>query len=61
MGLVDEIVPEPSGGAQLDPEGAANHLRDALERALARLEPLPGGELVNQRYQRFRRMGNFFA
>ena len=61
LGLVDEIVPEPSGGAQLDPDGAANHLRDALERALARLEPLPGGELVNQRYQRFRRMGNFFA
>ncbi|HYM13424.1 MAG TPA: acetyl-CoA carboxylase carboxyltransferase subunit alpha, partial [Bryobacterales bacterium] len=61
LGLVDEIVPEPPGGAHLDPDGAANLLRLALERSLDRLCPLPGPELVAQRYNRFRQMGNFFA
>jgi acetyl-CoA carboxylase carboxyl transferase subunit alpha len=61
LGLVDEIVPEPAGGAHTNPDAAAELLRDALETALERLAPLPAGELVAQRYQRFRQMGNFFA
>jgi acetyl-CoA carboxylase carboxyl transferase subunit alpha len=58
---VDEIVPEPPGGAHLDHEAAAQLLREALERALTHLCSLSGTELVSQRYEKFRRMGNFFA
>jgi acetyl-CoA carboxylase carboxyl transferase subunit alpha len=61
LGLVDEIVPEPSGGAHTDYEAASAFLRSALERALDRLSRLSGPELVADRYARFRGMGNFFA
>ncbi|MBI3697992.1 MAG: acetyl-CoA carboxylase carboxyl transferase subunit alpha, partial [Acidobacteria bacterium] len=59
--LVDEIIPEPQGGAHLDPDGAAARLREALERHLNRLSLLTGPDLVAQRCARFRQMGNFFA
>jgi len=59
--LVDEIIPEPPGGAQADPDAAAALLREALEAVLARLCSMTGPELVAQRYDRFRQMGNFFA
>jgi acetyl-CoA carboxylase carboxyl transferase subunit alpha len=61
LGLVDEIVPEPENGAHTDPDAAALLLRDALERTLNRLCPLPATDLVAQRHQRFRQMGNFFV
>jgi len=61
LGLVDEIVPEPPGGAHLDHEAAAKLLREALERTVTHLCSLSGTELVSQRYEKFRRMGNFFA
>jgi acetyl-CoA carboxylase carboxyl transferase subunit alpha len=61
LGLVDEIVPEPDNGAHTDPDAAALLLRDALERTLNRLCPLPAADLVAQRHQRFRQMGNFFV
>jgi acetyl-CoA carboxylase carboxyl transferase subunit alpha len=58
--LVDEIVPEPPGGAHEDHDMAAEHLRQALRRSLASLASLPAAELVKQRYRKFRDMGNFF-
>jgi acetyl-CoA carboxylase carboxyl transferase subunit alpha len=61
LGLVDEIVPEPSGGAHTNPDLAADLLGDALRRALDRLCPLSPAELVAARHARFRQMGNFFA
>ncbi len=61
LGLVDEIVPEPEGGAHTDHEQAARLLQPVLERALHELSPLPPATLVEQRYQKFRRMGQFFA
>ncbi len=61
LGLVDQIVAEPPGGAQEDPDAAAGLLKQALEQALARLGSLSGPELVADRYARFRKMGNFFA
>ena len=61
LGLVDEIIPEPHGGAHANPDAAAALLRESLERALDRLSGLSGTELVSLRYERFRRMGNFFA
>jgi len=59
--LVDEIVPEPEGGAHFDPESAARLLEPFLVRALDELALLAPEELLNRRYEKFRRMGQFFA
>lgn len=58
--IIDGIVPEPTGGAQNDPEAAAYALRDILKSALAELRPLTREQLVKDRCDKFRRMGNFF-
>jgi len=60
-GLIDGIIPEPSGGAQDDPDGAAENLRDSLRRYLDELGGLTPDRLVALRYDKFRKMGNFFA
>lgn len=57
QGIVDEIVPEPIGGAHNDPDGAAATLKSALVRALAAVEALPADVRLEQRYQKFRRIG----
>jgi acetyl-CoA carboxylase carboxyl transferase subunit alpha len=56
-GLIDEIVPEPLGGAHQDYDAAANQLKAALVRALERLQAQPRPVLLQQRYEKFRRMG----
>jgi len=60
LGLVDEIVPEPEGGAHLDHEAVAQLLDPVLERSLTELLRLPTSELLERRYDKFRRMGQFF-
>jgi len=60
LGVIDEIVAEPEGGAHLDPATTAHSVGDAMERALGELEHLPVSDLVERRYQKFRRMGQFF-
>ena len=59
LGLIDEIVPEPEGGAHLDHEAAAQLLDPVLERSLAELLRVPTRELLERRYEKFRRMGQF--
>jgi acetyl-CoA carboxylase carboxyl transferase subunit alpha len=61
FGLIDGIIPEPPGGAQEDPDAAAELLRKKLRDALEELGRLSQRELVEQRYKKFRRMGNFFG
>jgi acetyl-CoA carboxylase carboxyl transferase subunit alpha len=61
LGLIDGIVPEPPGGAQEDPAAAAELLRGHLLLRLNELAGLSGGQLVEHRYDKFRKMGNFFA
>src|SRR5579883_1287868 len=60
LGLIDDIIPEPPGGAHENPDLAADLLATRLRRALRELSPLNSAELVQQRYTKFRRMGNFF-
>lgn len=57
LGVVDEVVPEPLGGAHVDPAAAASILADVLERTLRELDKLSPEELVGRRYARFRRLG----
>jgi acetyl-CoA carboxylase carboxyl transferase subunit alpha len=61
MKLIDEIVPEPEGGAHYDPAAAAKMLDPFLARALDELSRLSPRQIVDQRYEKFRRMGQFFA
>src|ERR1700704_2869874 len=60
LGLIDGIVPEPPEGAHTDADAAAASLRETLRAALNQLETLSPEELVEQRYAKFRAMGNFF-
>ena len=59
LDIVDEIVPEVTGGAHVDPPRQAALLGEVLERQLDALERLSGDALVAGRYDRFRRMGRF--
>lgn len=61
MKLIDEIVPEPEGGAHFDHEATARLLEPYLERSLHDLLAIAPEQLVEQRYQKFRHMGQFFA
>jgi len=60
LGLVDEIVAEPEGGAHRDHQAAANLLDSILQKHLAELKKLPIPELVASRYNKFRNMAQFF-
>jgi acetyl-CoA carboxylase carboxyl transferase subunit alpha len=60
LGLIDGIVSEPPGGAHEDPDEAARLLRAQLLKSLAELSTLTSNEVVQQRYGKFRAMGNFF-
>src|SRR6266704_1965183 len=59
LGLVDEIVPEPLGGAHTHPELMAATLRDYLVRHLESLVKLPAADRLKQRYAKFRAYGHF--
>src|SRR5579885_3669739 len=56
LGIIDHIIPEPLGGAHRE---MATTLKSYLLRNLRELRPLPLGELLEARYQKFRRMGVF--
>jgi acetyl-CoA carboxylase carboxyl transferase subunit alpha len=59
--LVDEIVPEPNGGAHTDHAATAKLLGSVLSRALDELSQLSPEALLQQRYDKFRNMGQFFS
>ncbi len=59
MGVIDEIVKEPLGGAHRDPKGIAETLKEVIERHLKELEKMNMEELLNLRYEKFRKMGTF--
>lgn len=57
LGVIDEIIPEPPGGAHTDPAAAAAAVQEAVERHLAALDPLTGEQLIAQRMEKFAAMG----
>lgn len=61
LGLIDGIIPEPGEGAHTDWDAAAAMVRNTLREALDELSRLSPEQLIEQRYQKFRRMGNFFS
>ncbi len=60
MKCIDGIIQEPEGGAHRDHEAAAQMLDAALVKYYGELKGLPVAELVEQRYQKFRTMGQFY-
>src|SRR5207237_1397713 len=59
LGVVDEVVPEPEGGAHRDHDQAAGNLGSALRRNLKRVVETPIDDLLKARYRKFRKLGNF--
>src|SRR3954447_9716707 len=59
LGVVDEVIPEPPGGAHTDPEETGRRLKVAIVRELDRLVTIPPDVLVEQRYRRYRSIGAF--
>jgi acetyl-CoA carboxylase carboxyl transferase subunit alpha len=59
LGVIDEIVKEPPGGAHREPLQMTHFLKEAVERHLGELEKMKMEELLQRRYERFRRMGEF--
>lgn len=57
LGVIDAIVPEPLGGAHRDATEAAAHVKSAIEQAFKVLAPFSKEDLVDRRYNKFRRMG----
>jgi len=56
--LIDDIIPEPAGGAHIDPRQAASFIDQRLQKALSELRGIPSKELVESRYTRFRLLGS---
>jgi acetyl-CoA carboxylase carboxyl transferase subunit alpha len=61
LGVIDEVVPEPLGGAHRHPREAMQALRATLARHLTELRAVPEDRLRELRYEKFRRMGRFAA
>jgi acetyl-CoA carboxylase carboxyl transferase subunit alpha len=59
--LIDGIIPEPGEGAHAEPDQAAFQLANTLHQAIAELSALSPAQLIDERYQKFRQMGNFFT
>jgi acetyl-CoA carboxylase carboxyl transferase subunit alpha len=57
LGVADEVIEEPMGGAHVDYDKAAEFLKASLENNLAELQKLSVEELRNQRYEKFRQIG----
>jgi acetyl-CoA carboxylase carboxyl transferase subunit alpha len=60
LGMIDEIVPEPEGGAHLDHEASAALLDRVLDSSLREVLRFTPAELLERRYEKFRQMGQFF-
>lgn len=59
LGVVEEVIPEPMGGAHYDPEEAAESLGRSLQKHLKDLTKLSTDKLLDARYERYRKLGVF--
>lgn len=58
MGFIDEIIPEPMGGAHHDRQKTAQSLKESIQRNLKSLAAIPKEKLLDARYQKFRKIGS---
>jgi acetyl-CoA carboxylase carboxyl transferase subunit alpha len=57
QGIVDEVIPEPLGGAHRDPRGASDLIKGVVIRLLDEFQAKPIDELVATRYEKYRKIG----
>ena len=58
FGIVDEVIAEPIGGAHRDPNAVVRRVLEADTRALVKLSKLSGDELLDRRYEKYRKIGS---
>ena len=61
LGCVDDVVPEPVGGTQADAEQAFAMVNQRLVQHLAELKGVPLETLLNNRYEKFRNIAQFYS
>jgi acetyl-CoA carboxylase carboxyl transferase subunit alpha len=61
LGVIDAVVPEPPGGAHRDPKAAADLLAAELHKQLSELQALSLEQLLAARYEKFRKMAQFYT
>jgi acetyl-CoA carboxylase carboxyl transferase subunit alpha len=61
LGCVDDVLPEPEGGTQIDPAAAIAVLDERLRVHLECVKSIPIDELVEQRYRKFRNIAQFYT
>ena len=59
LGIIDDVIPEPQGGAHRDPQISGKNLKAVLKKHLQELKQIPADKLILLRYQKFRKMGAF--
>ncbi|MBN1273733.1 MAG: acetyl-CoA carboxylase carboxyltransferase subunit alpha [Candidatus Aminicenantes bacterium] len=59
LGIIDKIIPEPSGGAHVDPEEMFKTVDGEIQKILKKLEEKPVDNLLEDRYKKFRKIGVF--
>jgi acetyl-CoA carboxylase carboxyl transferase subunit alpha len=59
FGIIDDVIPEPLGGAHRDHRGTASAVKSYLIRSFRELAELPRAELLQRRYEKFRKIGIF--
>ncbi|MBW7459340.1 acetyl-CoA carboxylase carboxyl transferase subunit alpha, partial [Paenibacillus sepulcri] len=59
FGIVEEIIPEPQGGAHRDLHAQSEFIKDAVTRHLQELSSLTAEQLIDDRYEKFRRIGQY--
>lgn len=59
LGIIDEAIPEPQGGAHRDPQKAGQNLKKCVKKHLEELKQIPVDKLLSLRYQKFRKIGAF--
>ncbi len=59
LGVIDEVIKEPLGGAHRDPEGTARNIKKTIKKYLSELKDLSEEKLLDSRYKKFRKIGQF--
>lgn len=59
FGVVDDVIPEPPGGAHRDPETVAAHLKKIIFKHIKELSSIGKRDLLDRRYKKFRKIGEF--
>ena len=58
FGIINEIIPEPLGGAHRDPKALSKNIKDVVVKAIEKLKKKPASRLLEDRYKKIRKIGS---